>query len=178
MSGRSRRRGVAPGEVLRLAREAAGVSQRELAARAGTSGATVAAYESGRKEPRLSTLERLVEAAGQDLRVRVEPVMTRTDRRSLALHAAVAERLRREPDRVLRRARRNLATMRAASPSPSALRLLEEWEALLASGVDAVVAALRDPAEHARDLRQVSPFAGVLDEDERRAVVAAVAELL
>ena len=50
--------------VIRRARQGAGLTQRELAARAGTSHPTLAAYESGRKTPGVDTLDRIVRAAG------------------------------------------------------------------------------------------------------------------
>ena len=59
------------GNLIKIARMQAGLSQRELASRAGTSQATVSAYESGRKSPTLDTLSRLVRAAGLDLRIQV-----------------------------------------------------------------------------------------------------------
>ena len=103
--------------------------------------------------------------------------MTRTDRRSLALHAAVDDRLRRDPVTVLRTARRGLRTMRTASGGRVARRLFDEWDELLEGPIAVISAVLRSTSEHARDLRQVSPFAGVLDDGERRAVIAAVAML-
>lgn len=57
--------------ALRGARRRAGLTQAALAARAGTSQATVSAYESGRKKPSVSTLSRLLAAAGA--RLAVEP---------------------------------------------------------------------------------------------------------
>lgn len=51
-------------ELLRAAREVAGLSQEELARRAGTSRPTLSAYERGRKAPTADTLERLLVAAG------------------------------------------------------------------------------------------------------------------
>jgi transcriptional regulator with XRE-family HTH domain len=51
-------------EVLRIARRRSGLSFRALAGRAGTSHATLLAYEAGRKIPRVDTLERIVRAAG------------------------------------------------------------------------------------------------------------------
>lgn len=57
--------------LIKLARHDAGLSQRELARRAGTSQAAIAAYESGRRSPSLETLARIVRAAGQDLRIQV-----------------------------------------------------------------------------------------------------------
>src|SRR5436190_13764907 len=51
------------------ARRRAGLSQTVLAARAGTSQATVSAYESGRKVPSVETLTRLLAATGCRLAV-------------------------------------------------------------------------------------------------------------
>lgn len=55
--------------MLHRARERAGLSQRELAARAGTSQSAIARYEAGAVQPSLATLERLVSACGQRLTV-------------------------------------------------------------------------------------------------------------
>lgn len=49
---------------LRALRVAAGLTLRDLAARAGTSHSTLVAYEQGRKVPRADTRDRLVRAAG------------------------------------------------------------------------------------------------------------------
>jgi transcriptional regulator with XRE-family HTH domain len=56
-------------DALRGARLRAGLTQHALAARAGTSQATISAYEAGRKQPSLRTLERLLEATGARLAV-------------------------------------------------------------------------------------------------------------
>ncbi len=57
------------GNLIKVARLKTGLSQTELARRAGTSQPTIAAYEAGRKEPSVSTLARVVRAAGVDLRM-------------------------------------------------------------------------------------------------------------
>lgn len=57
------------GEMLRMARRVAGVSQQELARRAGTSRPTLSAYERGRKSPSLVTAQRLLEQVGFELAV-------------------------------------------------------------------------------------------------------------
>jgi transcriptional regulator with XRE-family HTH domain len=62
------------GNLIRLARRERGLSQRDLARRAATSQAAIAAYESGRRSPSLETLARIVRAAGLDLRIRMEPL--------------------------------------------------------------------------------------------------------
>ena len=56
-------------ELLRNARDHAGLTQRELARRAGTSQAMVARIERGQQSPSIATLDRLVRACGLDLRV-------------------------------------------------------------------------------------------------------------
>jgi transcriptional regulator with XRE-family HTH domain len=55
------------------ARMAAGLTQAALARRAGTSQATMSAYESGRKRPSVDTLSRILAAAGSRLVVEPDP---------------------------------------------------------------------------------------------------------
>ncbi len=55
------------GTLIQQARADAGLSQRALAERAGTSQATLSAYERGRKDPSASTLARLLAATGSKL---------------------------------------------------------------------------------------------------------------
>ncbi|HKP90513.1 MAG TPA: helix-turn-helix transcriptional regulator [Thermoleophilaceae bacterium] len=57
------------GDAIRRARLRAGLTQHALAARAGTSQATISAYESGRKQPSVETLERVLAASGARLAV-------------------------------------------------------------------------------------------------------------
>ncbi len=55
------------------ARLRSGLSRREIARRAGTSAATLAAYETGRITPSVDTLDRLLAAAGFDAAVALTP---------------------------------------------------------------------------------------------------------
>lgn len=50
--------------MVRTARQRCGLSLRQLARAAGTSHSAIAAYEQGRKLPRVDTLERILAAAG------------------------------------------------------------------------------------------------------------------
>ena len=147
------------------------MTQAQLARAAGTSQPTIAAYESGRKSPTLQTLTRMARATGLDPVVSFVPAMTREDRRSLALHRAIADRLIEEPRQVLDRAHRNLALM--WDRNPHAHDLLAEWREILSRPTDAIVEAMLDPGLRARDLRQVTPFAGVLGASERTKVYRA-----
>jgi transcriptional regulator with XRE-family HTH domain len=53
--------------LLTKARKRAGLTQSELARRAGTSQPVISAYEHGRRDPSIETLRRLVRAAGAEL---------------------------------------------------------------------------------------------------------------
>lgn len=65
------------GALLREARTNAGLSQVDLARRAGVTQSVVSAYESGRRQPSLPMLARLVEAAGSELEINVRPIQAR-----------------------------------------------------------------------------------------------------
>jgi transcriptional regulator with XRE-family HTH domain len=151
--------------VIRSLRQRAGLTQADLAAAGGTSQPTIAAYESGRKSPTLGTVRRLAEAAGLEMAVEFHRPMTREERRSLHLHRAVARRLEAEPEETLVQARKVLDLMRRRHPH--AEPLLGEWDVLLNRPLPDLLDLLVDQSPRARELRHVSPFAGVLSAVER-----------
>lgn len=150
------------------------MTQSALAEAAGTSQPTVAAYEAGRKSPTVRTLRRMARAVDLEATVAFHPPMTREELRSLALHEAIAERVREDPASALARARATLEKM-AAGPAGSS-QLIREWAVLLDRPVDALLPVLTDPDPWARELRHVTPFAGILSAGERAAVYRAFAE--
>lgn len=77
--------------VISAERRRAGLTQGELAGAAGTSQATVSAYESGRKQPSVATLSRLLAAAGARLVVESGRPPVRSPSR--ARHEAAAAQL-------------------------------------------------------------------------------------
>jgi excisionase family DNA binding protein len=97
--------------------------------------------------------------------------MTRDQLRSLWLGHAIAGRLVTDPGQVLDRARRNVGVMQAAAARGSSRVWLQEWAKLLDGPIENVLEALTSRAPRARELRQNSPFAGVLTDDERRQVL-------
>ena len=86
--------------LLRQARQRAGMSQAELAARAGVTQSVISAYESGHRQPSLPMLAALIEATGFELATAVRlprplkmlsgPVGRRVRRRRRDLVAAAA----------------------------------------------------------------------------------------
>lgn len=84
--------------------------------------------------------------------------------RSLALHAAVAEKLRDHPE-ILVHARRNLGTWLATGGRSAPL--WSRWQEILGRPLEAIESFLVDPSEDAAWMRKASPFAGVLRPEER-----------
>ena len=80
--------------------------------------------------------------------------------RSLALHHAVAARLREQPALLDAARARVEAWRRDGSVAPF---YASAWADVLAGDLEAVAAALVAPGERATALRQVTPFAGVVD---------------
>jgi transcriptional regulator with XRE-family HTH domain len=154
--------------AIRQLRERRGLTQSRLAELAHTSQPTIAAYEAGTKSPNLRTLERLARSVGLEAVVEYVPPLTREDRRSLALHRAIARRLEEEPEPTLSHARRNLRKM--ARQHAGARPLLSRWRALLDRPLEEILEVLVDPRPSARELRHVTPFAGVLSARERAQV--------
>jgi len=93
---------------------------------------------------------------------------------SRRLHREVGLRLAADPEAVEARARINLAVMRRASPA--AEEWLGAWERLLSGPRHDLLALLADPGPGSRDLRQCSPFAGVLAPRERWVILRRVQE--
>ena len=81
--------------LVRRARQSAGITQLELAGRAGTAQPAVAAYESGVRMPNLSTLERLLGACDYDIELLVHPRV----RRGAASLAELAQTIAEDLDR-------------------------------------------------------------------------------
>jgi hypothetical protein len=79
---------------------------------------------------------------------------------SLELHRAVAERLLEDPALVERARERVAGWLRDGSV---ARPYAEAWRDILVGPVEAIARFLTDPGENARQMRQTSPFAGVLD---------------
>ncbi len=89
--------------------------------------------------------------------------------RSLAYHELVAERLEQDPA-VLARARQRVASW-LASGGPAHPAYARRWQALLERPVAEIVRILAADDQAARDLRQNTPFAGVLTNEERWRVI-------
>jgi predicted transcriptional regulator len=66
------------GDVLRAARARAGISQRELARRGGTTQASISRIESGLEQPTLDRLARILAALGFRITIDLAPIDQRS----------------------------------------------------------------------------------------------------
>jgi transcriptional regulator with XRE-family HTH domain len=94
--------------LLQLARIKAGLSQRQLAERAGVPATMISAYERDKRQPTLTTLLRILRAAGYDLRMQLAPYEPHDEiLASLEASRSARERTRRN---------RQIDTWRQATP--------------------------------------------------------------
>jgi hypothetical protein len=99
----------------------------------------------------------------------VDDPHNRSQRRALAYHRAIARRLRRSMvDEALHRV---WAWRESGRIDP---RYADEWEAVLREPVREVAQVISEDTRRAADLRQNSPFAGMLSEPERRRILESV----
>lgn len=155
--------------LIRKLRSIASISQQKLAGKAGTSQPTIALYESGTKSPTLHTIEKLAASVGLELVIDFVPVLTREDHRSLFYHRAIVEKLNKSPQPIIKHAIRSLGRLRKLHPG--AKELFDRWKTWLNMPLKELVLVILDPGTDARDMRQVSPFSGILTAGERAQII-------
>lgn len=158
-------------DLVREMRHLSGRTLRHFAYEGGTSDATLSSYETGRVEPRLSTLKRLAEANGLEIDVTVRRRLTSADRRALAVGQAVARRLLRSPENVIEQAKRNLGVIRSVDVGGHSRKATEAWDRVLEQSPEEIAAVLIDPGPGGCSLRKSTPFASVLSPDEYHRVL-------
>lgn len=131
-----------------LALKAAGLSVRGIAARLGTSPSVV--------QTSLGTA------------IARHPAVSRREARfPYELHVILAAKLHEQPDRLRDLARENIQRMRETPRAPIAEGWLNRWEELLELPVGEIEREMLKDTDEGRDMRQISPFTGALDRDER-----------
>jgi hypothetical protein len=91
--------------------------------------------------------------------------------RSLAMHAVVARKIDRDP--TLLAIPQNNIKRWSARWKDDAPAWFYEWQSLLKQPWQHIAALITEPSERAARLRQSSPFAGVLSNEERRRIYEA-----
>lgn len=168
----------AAGELVRTRRMRLGLSQRAAARVCGIPQSMLSRIEAGETHPSVATLQRVLDGLGAELHLEVRPPESggegrREKQRSLWLNRLVVGELVRDPDRVVAIARENITRWRGVHAGrPSILAALDRWSEILDEGVEAIAAILTGQSEEAEDLRQNSPFAGVLTQEQREQALA------
>jgi hypothetical protein len=94
------------------------------------------------------------------------------EERSLALHQEIAQRIKRNPELLSRVRDRLIKDIRSGRFSVRLTDAMQEWLDLLnGSSLDQILELLVDQCENARRLRQSTPFAGILTQEERRRIL-------
>ena len=115
------------------------------------------------------------EIAREALEVALRP-RRREERVQLELHRALLGKLISDYATVRSVAARNLVKARAVVRGEQAAGWLDAWQSLLDGPPELLVDVLLGEDERSVDLRQVSPFAGVLTQQERLAAIARVGD--
>jgi transcriptional regulator with XRE-family HTH domain len=167
--------------TIREARVRHAVGVRELARRCGVAPGTVQAWEraEARDAVQVSTLQRALRAMGEETVIGTRPspaAAARFDRKEqrlgLELHRKVAGKLIDDPEGILRNAASHLDRLRSTVHGPLAQSWVDEWRSLIESkNIGALVNVMLGGSQRDIDMRQVSPFDGMLTRGERVRVV-------
>lgn len=190
------------GDRLRALRKALRMGTVEMAEKAGISRMTLSAIESGSPSPSMGNYLRVMSVLGvagelamlasdtlqppppgtaaarstherPDVTIKIQAqsrLHEAQDLQSLALHEAAVAKLEKHPE-ALQKVERTLKAWREANPDSRSLSLWKEWEDILR--VRAWRRAL-GPTQRAKQLRQASPLAFALSEEERRRIISQV----
>jgi transcriptional regulator with XRE-family HTH domain len=131
--------------LIRDARDAAAITQAELARNAGTAQPAVAAYESGARTPGIATLERLLGACDHDVEVLARPRMRRGAASLAELAPTIAQDVQEDRERDALRLLFGFADDFRGSSRPGRLALLSDEPP--STGDDRFDAALAGMAE-------------------------------
>lgn len=104
-------------------------------------------------------------------------VLTREQEKSLWLHRALLATMVTEPDEAIAKGRENLRRWRDVHrPDGRTAAGFTRWERVLDQGIDAVMEVASSTSDEACEMRQNSPFAGLLPQQTRRQTLHAFTE--
>ncbi|MHA6695603.1 helix-turn-helix domain-containing protein [Homoserinimonas sp. A520] len=153
-------------------RRAVGWTVRELAETLGVAPSTVTRMEQSERDGRiqLGTLQRALNVMGRSPRIEVVN-NRREDRVTMELHRELARKLREDPQFVLDVVPANLDRLRERLTSPIGQLWVNRWAELIDSPPETLIAGMLADTTEGRELRQNSPFAGALSQEERLAAI-------
>lgn len=163
---------MATNQLLRDALASEGITQRRLAQLTGVPQGRISDYVHDRYQVSLPQLDRLLAPLNRRVLVSAQPILERREEQvQYRLHRALVDRLLRDPGDYKDVARKNIARSRELVRGTVAHGWLDEWERLAEGPLDELLDVCLRPDEHGVVMRQVSPFAGLLSDDERVAAI-------
>lgn len=171
--------------IIKRFRLAQNVRVRELARRLEMTAGAISQIERSEASDRInvSTLRKVLHALDAELMITARPAsmnhrasrapfVRRDERVAYELHRALAKRLIDDPDAVLAVVPDNLAKMRTKTHGGHAHEFLDKWERLAKGPLGGIIDVALGTDERSIELRQHSPFAGALTDDERLEAIA------
>lgn len=155
-----------------------GITQSELSRLSGVHQPSISQYLSGKIDMSDEQLDRLLSCMGYRLEVVRRPVMpelTRSERRSWQLHTRLSRNLTQPSLEEWRpQIRRNLTRLRRSVQGQPHIRNIKRWRSLVDSGdVSGLHRLLTGLDRNSIEMREVSPFSGLLSAEERSDVLRA-----
>jgi transcriptional regulator with XRE-family HTH domain len=155
-----------------------GTTQSELSRLSGVHQPSISQFLSGKIEMSDEQVDRLLSCMGYRLEVVRRPVMpelTRSERRSWQLHRRISRYLTPSTlEEWLPHIRRNLKRLRSNVQGQPHVRNIKRWRSLVESGdVSGLHRVLTGLDRDSIDMREVSPFSGLLSTEERSDVLRA-----
>lgn len=164
-------------EVLRDQLRSSGLTQQQLSSLTGVSQGRISAYVNGRENLTDDMLERLLSPMGVMVRhwwTAAEAQHTRSERLSWRFHLRISELLTSEvfpswEPKLLS----NIDRQRRSNRGPENQRRIDRWEQLVQEGdIQGMRRPLIDPGPEGIRMREVSPFAGLLPQEDRSQILA------
>lgn len=164
------------GNLLRDVMLETSTSQAELARASGVHQPSISQFLSGQVDFSDEQLARLLACMGRQLivtRVASLAQLTRSERRSWSLHRRLSTHLNRHSlDEWRPTIERNLHRLRGGTTGEPHTKNLERWASLVTKGdLIGIKRALTGLDRDSIEMREVSPFGGVLSQEERAALL-------
>ena len=165
------------GDLLRQVMLETGTTQTELSRISGVHQPSISQFLSGKVELSDEQLDRLLSCMGYRLEVvrrPVRPDLTHSERRSWMLHRRLSRRLTKTSfQEWLPTLERNLDRMRDGVRGPVHIRKVQGWADLIErEDVVGLHRAMTGLDRTSIEMREVSPFGGLLPEEERLQILS------
>lgn len=163
-------------DVLREQLRYSGLTQQQLSDLTGVSQGRISSYINGRESLTDDMLERLLSPMGVNARHSwiVNPVQhTRSERLSWKFHLRISELLTSETFQSWQpKLLSNIEKQRRSNRGPENQRRIDHWEQLVQDGdLQGIRRSLTDPGFEGIRMREVSPFAGLLPQEDRSRIL-------